>query len=161
MLRVPSEGLEPTISELGTRRRFQYDLEGLVLLEGLEPTADRLENDGPFQLGFRSERSSTGRDSNPSLRALQARAWPLGDRCRRGSGRRNRTLVARSKISRPTTGRPLNNCRAIEPPLGIEPNPLAYQASVPNRGHLGGRTQRCLSVRHGVPARRVEHSWDN
>ena len=44
----------------------------------------------------------------PALRALQARALPLGDRCR------------------------------AEPSLGVEPSPLAYQASVPRRGHRDG-----------------------
>ena len=52
------------------------------------------------------------------------------------SGARTRTSIAGVKGQRPAIGRHLSIF--VEPSLGVEPSPLAYQASVPRRGHRDG-----------------------
>ena len=54
----------------------------------------------------------------------------------RSSGARTRTSIAGAKGQRPAIGRHLSIF--VEPSLGVEPSPLAYQASVPRRGHRDG-----------------------
>lgn len=62
----------------------------------------------------------------------------------RGSGARTRTSIAGSKDQRPAVGRHLSS--SSEPSLGVEPSPLAYQASVPRRGHRDGDREDRLQI---------------
>lgn len=100
-----------------------------------------------------SRRSSTGRESNP--RSALCRRVP----CHLATGAKFRCEGSNldSRFQRPASCRWTTPERIVEPSLGVEPSPLAYQASVPRRGHRDGdREDRAIGSWRGPESNRPQ-----